>query len=75
MKSVILLLGFFGLISVAAAEWTSIGLDEYVDYEYLDNKRSKNQLLKVWQLRDRQENIVNVAGAPALSIKYLTEID
>lgn len=75
MKRLLFLLGFFSLTSVAAAEWTNIGQDFYVDYEYLSNQKSKNQLLKVWQLRDRQENVAQAAGVPVLSIKFLTEID
>lgn len=75
MKRFLFLLGFFSLTPVFAAEWTSIGQDFYVDYEYLGNKKSKNQLLKVWQLRDRQENVAHAAGVPVLSIKFLTEID
>lgn len=75
MKKFIFLIGFFSLTSVASAEWTSIGQDFYVDYEYLGNKKSNNQFLKVWQLRDRQENVAQAAGVPGLSIKFLTEID
>lgn len=75
MKRFLFLLGLFSLTSVAAAEWTSISQDSYVDYEYLGNKKSGNQLLKVWQLRDRQESVAHAAGVPVLSIKFLTEID
>lgn len=75
MKRFLFLLGLFSLTSVAAAEWTKIGQDYYVDYEYLDNKKSKNQVLKVWQLRDHQENVAHAGGVPVLSIKFLTEID
>jgi len=75
MKRFISLLGFFSLTSATAAEWTNIGQDYYVDYEYLNNKKSKNQLLKVWQLRDLKKNVAHAAGVPVLSIKLLTEID
>jgi hypothetical protein len=75
MKRFLFILGLFSLTSVAAAEWTSIGQDSYVDYEYLGNKKSGNQLLKVWQLRDRQESVAHAAGVPVLSTKFLTEID
>ena len=75
MKGFLFLLGFFSFTSVAAAEWTNIGQDSYVDYEYLGNKKSSNQFLKVWQLKDRQESVAHAAGVPVLSVKFLTEID
>lgn len=75
MKKFLFLLAFFSLTPVVAAEWTNIGQDFYVDYEYLGNKKSKNQLLKVWQLRNHQENVAHAAGVPVRSIKFLTEID
>lgn len=75
MKRFLFSLGLFSLTSVAAAEWTSIGQNSYVDYEYLGNKKSGNQSLKVWQLRDLQEGVANSAGVPVLSVKFLTEID
>lgn len=61
------------------AEWTQIGSsdsrDDYVDYEYLSNKKSKNNILKVWQLVDHKTVIANNAGTPVLSTKFLVEIN
>ncbi|MDO8714052.1 MAG: hypothetical protein Q7K13_06190 [Polynucleobacter sp.] len=75
MKSLLFFLALSSLASTAAAEWTQIGQDSYVDYEYLSNKKTKNQQLKVWQLKDRQESVAHAAGVPVLSVKFLTEID
>lgn len=66
---------FMYVSSTSAAEWTEISQDFYADLEYVNNIKTKNQLLKVWQLRDRQEKVAHASGVPVLSVKYLTEIE
>lgn len=61
------------------AEWTQIGNDDaredYVDYEYLANAKTKNNSLKVWTLINHKKVIANASGVPVLSTKVLYEID
>jgi len=76
------LIFIFGLAFISyanAADWQQIGSDStrdtYVDYDYLNNKKTKNNLLKVWQLFDHKKVIAQYAGTPVLSTKVLVEID
>lgn len=64
---------------VLASEWTKYASsdtqDDYMDFEYLSNKQTKNNIFKAWQLIDYKTTIAHNAGTPVLSTKILYEIN
>lgn len=64
---------------ILASEWTKYSStgsqDEYMDFEYLGNGKSKNNMLKAWQMIDYKTVIAHNAGIPVLSTKILYEVN